>query len=74
MISGEKEQVSIFSRLVARSTCGGGGGVRAVPVGVIEISEQRTCFVPVTDRKKLAGAVVAGIGLGILLSWRSRRR
>src|ERR1700682_6020045 len=42
---------------------GGGGGVRAVPVGVIEISEQRTCFVPITSRKKLTGAVMAGIGL-----------
>ena len=52
----------------------GGGGVRAIPVGVIEISDQRTCFVPITDRKKLTGAVVAGIGLGILLGWRSRRR
>src|SRR5580658_8799826 len=37
---------------------GGGGGVRAVPVGVIEISEQQTRFVPVTDRKKLAGAAL----------------
>jgi len=53
---------------------GGGGGVRAVPVGVIEISEQRTCFVPITSRKKLSAAVVAGIGLGVLLGWRSRRR
>jgi uncharacterized spore protein YtfJ len=52
---------------------GGGGGVRAVPVGVIEISDQQTSFVPITDRKKLAGAVLAGIGLGIWLGW-SRRR
>jgi uncharacterized spore protein YtfJ len=52
---------------------GGGGGVRAIPVGVIEISDQQTCFVPITDRKKLTGAVLAGIGLGMLLGWRSRR-
>jgi uncharacterized spore protein YtfJ len=52
---------------------GGGGGVRAVPVGVIEISDQQTCFVPITDRKKLAGAILAGIGLGLLLGWRRRR-
>src|SRR5450755_4516176 len=52
---------------------GGGGGVRAVPVGVIEISDQQTLFVPITDRKKLAGAVLAGIGLGILLGWCRRR-
>src|ERR1700733_9579339 len=52
---------------------GGGGGVRAIPVGVIEISNQQTRFVPITDRKRLAGAVLAGIGFGMLLSWRGRR-
>jgi uncharacterized spore protein YtfJ len=52
---------------------GGGGGVRAIPVGVIEVSDQQTRFVPIADRKRLAGAVLAGIGLGILLCWRSRR-
>ena len=50
---------------------GGGGGIRAVPVGVIEISDQPTRFVPITDRKKLTGAVLAGIGLGV---WLGRRR
>ena len=52
---------------------GGGGGVRAIPVGVIEVSDQETRFVPITDRKRLAGAVLAGIGLGMLLGWRRRR-
>jgi len=52
---------------------GGAGGVRAIPVGVIEVSDQQTRFVPITDRKRLAGAVLAGIGLGMLLGWRRRR-
>jgi len=52
---------------------GGGGGVRAVPVGVIEISDQQTRFVPITDRKKLTGAVLVGMGLGMWLGWRRRR-
>jgi uncharacterized spore protein YtfJ len=52
---------------------GGGGAVRAIPVGVIEISDQQTRFVPITDRKKLAGAVLAGIGLGMCLGWRRWR-
>jgi len=52
---------------------GGGGGVRTTPVGVIEISDQQTRFVPITNRRKLAGAVLAGIGLGMLLGWRRRR-
>lgn len=51
---------------------GGGGGVRAIPVGVVEISDQQTCFVPITSRKKLAAAVLAGIGLGIWVGWRRR--
>jgi uncharacterized spore protein YtfJ len=50
---------------------GGGGAVRAIPVGVIEISDQRTRFVPITDRKKVATAVLAGIGLGV---WLGQRR
>jgi uncharacterized spore protein YtfJ len=52
---------------------GGGGGVRAVPVGVVEISDQQTRFVPITDHKRMAGAVLAGIGLGMWLGWRRRR-
>jgi uncharacterized spore protein YtfJ len=52
---------------------GGGGGVRAIPVGVIEMSDQQTRFVPITDRKKLTGAVLAGIGFGMWLGWRTRR-
>jgi len=52
---------------------GGGGGVRAIPVGVIEVSHQSTRFIPITDRKKLTGAVLAGIGVGIWLAWTRRR-
>jgi len=52
---------------------GGGGGVRAVPVGVIEVSDQPTRFIPITDRKKLGGAVMLGMGLGMFLAWRRRR-
>jgi uncharacterized spore protein YtfJ len=52
---------------------GGGGGVRAIPVGVVEISEQQTRFVPITDRKKLSAAVLAGVGLGLWIGFRRRR-
>ena len=51
---------------------GGGGGVRAVPVGVIEVSDQPTRFVPISDRKKLGGAMLLGIALGMLIG-RGRR-
>jgi uncharacterized spore protein YtfJ len=52
---------------------GGGAGVRAIPVGVIEVSQEQTRFIPITSRRKLAGAVFAGIVLGLTLSLRRRR-
>jgi len=52
---------------------GGGGGARAIPVGVIEVSDQQTRFIPITNRRKLAGAVAGGLFLGILLASRRRR-
>ena len=55
--------------LVARG--GGAGGVRAIPVGVVDISDQQTRFVPINDRKKLVAAILSGIGLGL---WLARRR
>jgi hypothetical protein len=42
-------------------------------VGVIEVSDQKTRFIPITSRKKLAGAVLAGVFLGFSLGWRKRR-
>jgi uncharacterized spore protein YtfJ len=50
---------------------GGGGGARAIPVGVVDVSNQQTRFVPISDRKKLTGAVMFGVGLGM---WLARRR
>ena len=52
---------------------GGGGGVRAVPIGVIEVSNQQTRFVPISDRRKLGGAMLAGMVLGMFWNWRRRR-
>lgn len=51
---------------------GGGGGVRVNPVGVVVVGPQETRFVPIGDKKKLAGAVLAGVALGFLL--RRKRR
>ncbi len=49
---------------------GGGGGARAIPVGVVEVSNQSPRFVPISDRRKLAEAVAIGIGLGMWLGFR----
>ena len=52
---------------------GGGGGVKAVPVGVIEVSNHQTRFIAISDKRKLVGALLAGIGLGIVWAWRKHR-
>jgi len=52
---------------------GCGGGVRAVPVGVIEVSNQQSRFVPITDPRKLMGAILAGVGFDMWIGWRRRR-
>ena len=50
---------------------GGGGGMAAVPVGVVEISPQSTRFIRFSETRRLAGALVFGILLGM---WIGRRR
>ena len=52
---------------------GGGGGVRAIPVGVIDVSAQQTRFIPITSRRKLAGATLFGLGVGLMLGWLRKR-
>jgi len=50
---------------------GGGGGVYAVPVGVLEVSETQTRFIPLSDKRRLAGAAMVGFCVG---AWWARRR
>jgi uncharacterized spore protein YtfJ len=52
---------------------GGGGGVIAMPVGVFEVTDSGTRFVPANGDRKLLGAALAGIGLGLIWG-RLRRR
>jgi uncharacterized spore protein YtfJ len=52
---------------------GFGGGVGAKPIGVIELSNQGTKFIPLGLEKKLLGAAVVGFLLGLLYGkWRGR--
>jgi len=50
---------------------GGGGGVYAVPIGVIEVTDAETRFIPLSDKRRLAGAALIGFCLG---AWWARRR
>ena len=51
---------------------GGGGGVYAVPIGVVEVTDTGTRFIPLNDRKKLAGVLLLGFCLGAF--WARLRR
>jgi uncharacterized spore protein YtfJ len=52
---------------------GGGGGVRAFPAGVLEITDNRTRFVPFIDLTWLGAAFTAGVVLsGLILTRRHR--
>ena len=46
---------------------GGGGGVNVCPVGVLEITEADTRWIPFFDPKGAARLIVAGIAVGFLL-------
>ena len=51
----------------------GGAGVHVKPVGVLEITKEETKFIPIGERKKLAGALLLGLLLGLWLSGRRSR-
>ncbi len=44
---------------------GGGGAVRVKPLGVLEITDERTRFVPIVDATRLA---MLGIGASVLIA------
>lgn len=49
---------------------GAGGGVRTKPVGVIEITDEDTRFVPCSDGKKYAALLALGFVIGFLIGRR----
>lgn len=51
---------------------GGGGGMRANPVGIFVVDAREARFVPVNDKKKMAGTLLLGAFLGILFARRRR--
>ena len=61
-------------RTEGKEAAGGGGGIYASPVGIIEITEGETRFIPIGDRRKLAGALLVGLFLGLWLASRRSRK
>jgi uncharacterized spore protein YtfJ len=52
-----------------QQSCGGGGGGLSIrPAGVLEITERETRFIPIGLGRKLAGAVLVGLILGVLIA------
>jgi len=51
---------------------GGGGGVVAAPLGVFEVTESRTRFVPLNEHRNLALSGLLGMGIG--LAWARFRK
>jgi uncharacterized spore protein YtfJ len=52
---------------------GGGGGVIAIPLGVFEITDTRTRFIPLHEKRKVAAGALIGLCLGILCARRWNR-
>ena len=50
---------------------GGGGGIYAVPIGVVEVTDIETRFIALHDKRRLAGAALIGFCLGV---WWARRK
>ena len=53
---------------------GGGGGICCRPVGIVEITKEETRFIPIDERRKLAGALLIGLILGLWLGSRRSRK
>ena len=56
-----------------REGSGGGGGVAAKPIGVLEVTAAGTRFIAFEDPKRLVSAVLAGVLVGILIGRRWSR-
>jgi len=53
---------------------GGGGGVRMVPLGMVEVTQQQTRFLPFGGGKRMLGALVVGLVVGLLMGRRYYRK
>ena len=70
VVSGDTTVIPVAS--VAFGGGGGGFGFRGWPAGYIEITPSGTRYVPVHEKRKLAGAMMVGIGIGMMLGRRRR--
>ncbi len=50
-----------------KQEAGGGGGIAAKPMGVIEVSEEGTRYIPIGGAAKMAGLLTLGFIVGYLI-------
>jgi len=61
-------------RTEGKETGGMGGGFRAKPLGVLEITKEETKFIPIGETRKLAGVLLIGLFLGLLIAGKRSRK
>jgi uncharacterized spore protein YtfJ len=61
-------------RTEGKEGIGMGGGLRARPLGVVEITKEETKFIPIDERGKLAGMLLIGFFLGLVIAGRRSRK
>lgn len=59
-----REQSSEAVKTESEGT-GGGGGIAAMPLGVIEVTRDETRYIPVNNSRKLLGAMAMGLLAGL---------
>lgn len=52
---------------------GGGGGITAKPAGVLEITRFETRYISFEERRKIVGALMVGLLIGMRLARRRRK-
>jgi uncharacterized spore protein YtfJ len=52
---------------------GMGGGIRVRPLGVVEVTKEGRRFIPIGERRNVAGALLLGVLLGLLIASRRSR-
>lgn len=52
---------------------GGGGGLMAKPIGVVEVTQTDTRFIPITSSWPLVVGIALGVALGLLVGTRITR-
>ena len=71
---GIKKKATGEEKEIERTGEGVGGGVIASPVGVVEITQKGTRFIPFGGKRKLGGALIAGLFLGFIIGKGSKKQ